>query len=140
MIISGKIIDVNNEPLSGANIYPVKNGEFFNQGGISDFDGNFNIELSGVNNDTQVLISFIGYKTVSTTVGELKNKTITMPEDIEQLNEVVITYQKEKPTNTAGLIETKKKNNLVNIAIIGTLSALAIILTILIIKNKKDGK
>lgn len=101
MIISGKIQDTTGEPLMGANIYVIKNGKFSDQGGASDYNGNFSIDLKDVDDETEINISYIGYKTIKTKAGDLDEKTVTMLEDAEQLDEVVLTFNKpKKATNT----------------------------------------
>ena len=58
-ILSGKVVDKNNESLPGATILVKEN----KLGTSTDFDGVFNVKLTKGNYTIQV--SFIGYKTVS---------------------------------------------------------------------------
>ena len=95
MRIKGKLVDISGEPLVGANIYPVdQNGKSFGQGTITDIDGNFDAELEDVTGASDVIISYIGYRTLNKKLSELDGKTLIMLEGAEQLDEVVINYKK----------------------------------------------
>ena len=94
--ISGKIIDVNKEPLSYSNIVllSIENSEFIS-GTTSDKNGNFTI--NALNNKEYTLkITSIGYKNYTKTISKIKNEiynvgTITLLNDLESLSEVTIT-------------------------------------------------
>jgi TonB-linked SusC/RagA family outer membrane protein len=82
--LSGKILDENGQPLPGVSISLVGG----NKQGISDFDGQFFIELP---KGKHVLkISYIGYKTQEITVENQTSVTIKMQPDLAKLDEVVI--------------------------------------------------
>ena len=90
--ISGTVTDADlGSPLSGANV--IEDGT--TNGAISDFDGNFSLNVS--NNSGTVTISFIGYttKNVSFTLtnGSANLGTITMMVDADALEEVIIIGQ-----------------------------------------------
>lgn len=83
--ISGKIVDENGTPIPGATVVSSSNSK---KGATTDFDGLFTITVA---EDTKSLtISFLGYATekVSTSSNFLN---ITLKEEANQLNEVVIT-------------------------------------------------
>lgn len=86
MNISGKVTDYNQDPLPGASV--VVKGT--NIGTTTDFDGNFS--LSGVEENTILVVSFIGFsrKEVVVTSSEL----IIVLEQGGVLQEVIITAQK----------------------------------------------
>jgi len=87
--ISGKVVDSNDTPLSGANI--VLDGT--SKGSISDFDGNYTID--GVENGSFTLIvSSLGYVTFTTNVqidGSSVVIDIQLQDDEESLSEVIVT-------------------------------------------------
>jgi len=59
-----------------------------NRGTLTDFDGNYTIQAS---EGESLIISFIGTKTITLTVGSSSVIDVTMEEDTEALDEVVIT-------------------------------------------------
>jgi len=97
--ISGTILDQFNDPVIGASVL-VKNST---NGTITDIDGTFS--LNEVSAGSELEISYLGYRTETVTVNS-DNAVIdlVMSEDINQLDEVVIT----------GLATTVKRKNLAN--------------------------
>ncbi|WP_420551875.1 TonB-dependent receptor domain-containing protein [Tenacibaculum aiptasiae] len=92
-VISGRVVDNNNEPIVGVNL-TIKNSTIGTQ---TDIDGNFT--LNGVNQGEQVLVaSFIGFKTKNITISAPSNNlNITLFEGNEILQEVIIdTDRKNK--------------------------------------------
>lgn len=83
--VSGTITDQNGQPLPGVSVFL----EGTSTGTISDFDGNYSIQVSS---DSQVLtFSFVGMKRIQTTVGQRSTINVQMEEDAQALDEVVIT-------------------------------------------------
>lgn len=81
--VTGTIVDKSGEPIIGANI--VEKGT--TNGTISDLDGQFTLNVQSA---TSVLVvSYIGYKTTETSAKE-KNTRITLTEDSELVDEVVV--------------------------------------------------
>ncbi len=83
--ITGRVIDSTGEALIGVSV--VQKGT--TNGNITDWDGNFtvNVPVGSV-----LQFSYIGYKTVEMTVEAGKNViNLTMEEDSEMLDEVVVT-------------------------------------------------
>tara|TARA_R110001583_G_scaffold10179_15_gene47395 strand:+ start:4 stop:3120 length:3117 start_codon:yes stop_codon:yes gene_type:complete len=83
--ITGVITDVNNIPLLGVNIAV----EGMSSGAISDFDGNYNIEVSS--DDSVLVFTYIGMKSVRIIAGQQSIINIVMKEDNQSLEEVIIT-------------------------------------------------
>ncbi|GAL68907.1 putative outer membrane protein [Jejuia pallidilutea] len=85
--VSGTLVDEAGLPLTGVTVRVTGT----NRGVISDFDGNYAIKAS----EGEVLsFSYIGLKTVEVTVGSNDVIDVTMKEDLEALDTVVITgYQ-----------------------------------------------
>lgn len=81
--VSGVVKDATGEPVIGASI--VEKGT--TNGTITDFDGNFSLEVA---NGATLVISFIGYQTQEVVVTPGKALNITMKEDTEVLEEVVV--------------------------------------------------
>ncbi|WP_083696158.1 TonB-dependent receptor [[Flexibacter] sp. ATCC 35103] len=82
--LAGKILDEKGQPLPGVSVMVVGG----NKQGISDFDGQFFIDLP---KGKHVLrISYLGYKTQEVTVENQTTVTIKMQPDLAKLDEVVI--------------------------------------------------
>ncbi len=106
--ISGKITD-NLGPVAGANIV-LQNSEAEIIGTISDFDGNFTIQAK--NDNYKLTISYVGYisHTQDITLAEnIDLGIITLKEDSNTLEEVVITSRKR-------LIEQKADRIVFNVS------------------------
>ncbi|WP_172435885.1 SusC/RagA family TonB-linked outer membrane protein [Sediminicola luteus] len=91
--VSGTVTDGKGMPLPGANI--IEKGT--SNGTQTDFDGNYTLELQ--NNPTTLSVSYIGFtdKEVTASAGTVVN--ISLAEDAESLDEVVVTalgIQREK--------------------------------------------
>ena len=94
-VVTGTISDNNGVPLPGVNVI-VKGTT---SGTATDFDGNYSLN---VENDSAVLeISYVGYKTIEITVGNQTNINVTLEEDTESLDEIVITAQGIKKSKKA---------------------------------------
>lgn len=82
--VSGTVKDPLGEPIIGANI--IEKGT--TNGNISDFDGNFSLNVS---QNAVLLISYIGYNTLEVSTAGKTVFQIVLKEDSEQLDEVVVT-------------------------------------------------
>ncbi|NQV77939.1 MAG: SusC/RagA family TonB-linked outer membrane protein [Lutibacter sp.] len=77
----------DSQPLPGASVF-IENTSV---GGVTDFDGKFNIEAKGVSGKS-LIISFIGYKTAKVSLtGQNQTINIELETDANALDEVVIT-------------------------------------------------
>lgn len=84
-VVKGKVLDSSGTPVIGANI--VEKGT--TNGTISDMDGNFSLN---VGNKAILIVSYIGYKEQAVVVpAGGGNLSITLQEDSETLEEVVVT-------------------------------------------------
>lgn len=92
-VITGKIIDSENGlGLSYANI-GIENR---NVGTISDSKGRFKLKLKNVDNNSEIIVSYIGYKTKEYKVASLlknSNIIIELEPNTEVLDEVVINFK-----------------------------------------------
>lgn len=83
--IAGKVTDSKGQPLPGVNIL-IKDSQI---GTTTNANGEFKIT---VNAENDILVfSFIGYKTQQVITGNLKTISVTLEEDTNVLNEVVVT-------------------------------------------------
>lgn len=82
--ITGKITDNKGEPVIGATI-KVKGTSI---GTTSNFNGAYTLEAP---ENSVLIVSFIGYKTVEINVNNRMNIDVTLEEDVKGLNEVVVT-------------------------------------------------
>lgn len=100
--VTGKILDNVGLPLPGVTI--VVSGT--SRGVVSDFDGNYTI--SAQTGDV-LKMSFIGMKTQMVTVGKSSSINVTMAEDLESLDAVVVTgYQNVERELFTGASQTIK--------------------------------
>ena len=83
-IVTGRVLDENGEPLIGVSVL-VKNTTV---GTITDFDGNYSLEVPSDMNE--LVISYIGYKTQNVAVGNSNELNIKMEADTQALDEVVV--------------------------------------------------
>lgn len=83
-VVLGTILDQNGVPLPGANVV-IKGTTIGTQ---ADFDGNFAINAEA--ND-ELVFSYIGFANKSLTIGNSNTINISLEEDLQMLEEVVIT-------------------------------------------------
>lgn len=109
-VITGSVIDESGEPIMGATIIETVHTE---NGSSTDLDGHFSLKASG--KSVSVKVSYIGYRTQTVTISEGKNNSITLSEDQEVLEEVMIVAFGEQKrsafTGSASVIDTKKLEN-----------------------------
>ncbi|GGD66491.1 SusC/RagA family TonB-linked outer membrane protein [Maribacter cobaltidurans] len=97
--ISGTVTDAEGVPLPGASI--VISGA--QTGTTSDFDGNF--ELANVPSDAVLIFSYIGYLTQEVNVDNRSTINVTLSEDTNKLDEVVVIgYQTVKRSDIVGSV------------------------------------
>lgn len=82
--VTGTVIDGTGEPVIGANVLEVGT----TNGAITDLDGNFTV--TGLSATSQLQISFIGYLTETITVGNQTTINVTLKDDSQALEEVVV--------------------------------------------------
>lgn len=101
-VVTGKITDATGAPLPGVSIL-IKGTSI---GTSADVEGNFSLEAS----QTDVLVlSFIGYKTQEITIGNQTQLSISLEEDINTLQEVVVVGygEQKKALNTGANLQVK---------------------------------
>ena len=82
--VTGRIVDATGEPLIGVTI--MEKGT--TNGSITDYDGNYTVNVPG---NAVLQFSYIGYKSVEMKVEGKEVIDLTMHEDTEVLDEVVVT-------------------------------------------------
>lgn len=97
--VTGTITDPKGEPIIGANVV-VKGST---NGTITDIDGHFSIEVTP---NAILQVSYIGYVAQDVPVGNKNNLVISIHEDTQKLDEVVVVgYGSQKKVNLTGAVE-----------------------------------
>ncbi len=98
--ISGKVVDVNNEPLIGATVQ-VKGKQ---TGTITNIEGRFSVKVQAKD---ILVISYMGYTSQEMIASKANGATITLVEDGKTLEEVVVVgYATQKKVNLTGSVST----------------------------------
>ena len=107
--ISGKVIDAAGVPVVGASVIVVGNNRI---SAVTDLDGNFSLVVpAGAN----LNVSFIGYKSQVVAVGNQRTFEITLIEDTEVLEEVVVVgYGVQRKSDVTGSVSSVKAEALNN--------------------------
>ena len=96
--LSGSVTDANGEPIPGATIIVQET----NNGTTSDFDGNFSI---AVDPNQNLEISYLGYTTQIIQFSGQDNISISLVEDQNELDEIVVTgYGTRKRSQLTGAV------------------------------------
>lgn len=102
--VHGVIKDETGEPIIGATVRVKGQSE----GTVSDFDGNFTLDVT---DDNTLQISYIGYQTQEFAVGKQHHFSIVLEEDKKILNEVVVigygTQKKGDITSSVGSVKSE---------------------------------
>ena len=84
-IVSGKVTDAGGEPLIGVAVAV----EGTSKGLITDFNGNYKLEVPSEN--SVLIFSFVGFEQQKITVGSQTEINVIMAENVQQVDEVVVT-------------------------------------------------
>jgi len=102
--VSGTVIDATGEPVIGASV--IEKGT--TNGVVTDFDGNFKLETSS---NATLVISYIGSTTQEIPVKGKQQFNVTLAEDNNVLNEVVVvgygTQKKGDITSSVGSVKSE---------------------------------
>ncbi|WP_406683808.1 TonB-dependent receptor [Seonamhaeicola sp. MEBiC1930] len=97
--INGTVNDANGMPLAGATVLEKDT----TNGAQTDFDGNFTLKLTSSN--PTLIVSYLGYLTKEIAIGNQTSITITLEEDVSQLEEVVVVgYGTQKKVNLTAAV------------------------------------
>ena len=106
-VVKGQVTDKNGEPVIGATV-KVKNAA--NVGTVTDFEGNFDLKAAPTNGT--LVVSYIGFKTKEIAYKNGQTLNITIEEDAETLQEVVVvgygTMRKKDLTGSVVQIDPSK--------------------------------
>lgn len=117
--LKGKVQDGNGEPLIGVSIQ-VKNTP---RGTITDFNGNFSVEVTP---GETLIISYIGYLQQEIAITNQKTLNVTMAEDSQTLDEVVVvgygSQSKRKVTTAISNVDSETLTRSASTTTAGALS------------------
>lgn len=100
VVVKGKVLDANDEPLIGAAIVLKGNT---NVGTVADFDGNFTLEVP--NRNSVLTVSYLGMTPQDVKVNGRTMIVVVLREDTEVLDEVVVVgYGQQKKASVVGSI------------------------------------
>ncbi len=96
--LTGNVVDSGNEPLIGVNVLVASTST----GTVTDIDGSYQVK---VKSGDVVKFSYTGYATQSITITDQKTLNITLGEDAEILDQVVVVgYGTRKKSHNTGAI------------------------------------
>jgi TonB-linked SusC/RagA family outer membrane protein len=105
-LVTGTVMDSKNEPLPGVSI--ILKGT--TKGTTADMNGAFSIQTEGP--ESVLVFSFVGFTSQEITVGNQTQLKISLTEDVQALNEVVVVgYGELKKSDLTGAVtsvDTKK--------------------------------
>ena len=106
--VTGKVVDQDGNPIIGANV--VQKGT--SNGTITDLNGSFTLDVP----EREILVvSFIGYETQEITLKGHRNIIITLKDDVELLDEVVVVgYGTMKKRDLSGAVSSIKGEDILN--------------------------
>ena len=108
--ITGVVVDTHNESVIGASIQE----KGTSNGTITNVDGEYSLKVSP---GATLVFSYIGYKTQEVFVGDKATINVTLEEDAEQLDEVVVVgygvQKKSSMTASVASVSAKEINKLV---------------------------
>lgn len=98
--VSGTVKDGGNTPLPGVTVAVVNTA----RGTTTGIDGSYTIEVSS---GETLRFSFMGYSTQSVTITDQRTVSITLTEDVDQLDEVVVVgYGTQKKSHLTGAVSS----------------------------------
>ena len=108
--ITGQITDALGEPVIGATIVLVDEPSV---GTITDYDGNFNIDVSG---NPVLRVSYIGYESQDVVTEGFSTIDVVLYEDTQQLDElVVVGYMVQRRESLTGSLQSLSSDKLQDI-------------------------
>ena len=103
-VIKGQILDEKGEPLIGATVQEAGNQK---NGSIADLDGNYQLKVKDLNG--QLIISYVGYQTLTVNVNGRPIVNINLLPDAKGLDEVVIVgYGQQRRITMTGAASSIK--------------------------------
>ena len=106
--ITGVVKDKSGEPIIGANI--LEKGT--SNGVITNVDGEYTLKVKGAN--SVLIVSYIGYKSQEIAVGGQRKIDVTLADDTELLDEVVVIgYGTQRKGDVTSAISSVKKDDFI---------------------------
>ena len=107
-LVRGTVNDESGEPVIGASVKVAGT----NNGAITDLNGKFSVNCAS---DAQLVISYVGYVTQRVNIAGRQNITITLAEDVNSLDDVVVIgYGVQKKSDLTGAVASVKSEDLMN--------------------------
>ena len=117
--VRGTVVDASGEPLIGVNV-SVKGMTI---GIITDMEGRYQLEVPA---NATLLFSYIGYRSQEIAVGNQLSINITMQEDTQNIDEVVVVgYGVQKKETVTGAVSTLKGDDLIKTPVANLSNAIA---------------
>lgn len=102
--VGGTVIDADGMPVIGASVIVKEHPDI---GTITDVNGEFSIKVPAPIKGQSLEVSFIGYTTQKIAIGTKTQFKVTLKEDTQLLNEVVVVgYGTQKKANLTGAVST----------------------------------
>ncbi|QVJ80548.1 TonB-linked outer membrane protein, SusC/RagA family [Prevotella sp. khp1] len=117
--VTGTVVDVQGEPIIGASV--VVKGT--SNGTVTDFDGKFTVANAPAKGNLE--ISYIGYKTQVLALAGKSQFSVTLEEDRQLLDEVVVVgYGVQKKSDVTGALAHMDAKELTNMPVSNALQAM----------------
>ena len=116
--VTGSVTDNATEPLIGASV--VVKGQT-SLGTVTDFDGNFQLKVPS--EQSVLVISYVGMSTKEIKIGKQRNFKVTLQDDTQLEEVVVVGYGQQKKASVVGAIAQTTGEVLERAAGIGSVSA-----------------
>ena len=109
-VIKGTVSDESGEPIIGATVRVVGT----QAGTVTDLDGKFSIQAS---TNSSIRVSYVGYVTQTVALEGRNNITVTLKEDNNTLNDVVVIgYGVQKKSDLTGAVASLKGDEIKNLS------------------------
>lgn len=133
--IKGKVVDKTNEAIIGASILV----EGTSNGSVTDVNGEFS--LSNVASDARLRVSYIGYVPQVIAVNDRKSISVTLLDDTEVLDEVVVVgYGVQKKVNLTGSVSAVNGKELSRRPVVDATQSLQGLVPGLTVSNSGSGR
>ena len=97
--VKGTVVDGNAEPLIGASVVVKGNSSL---GTVTDFDGNFTLKVPS--ESSTLIVSYVGMTSREVKVGSQRTFNITLQDDTELDEIIVVGYGQQKKASVVGAI------------------------------------
>jgi len=109
-VIKGTVSDEAGEPIIGASVKV----QGTKTGAVTDFNGNFSVQADA---NATLVISYIGYTPATVKVNGRNDITVTLSEDSQTLNDVVVIgYGVQKKSDLTGAVASLKGDDIKNLS------------------------